>query len=65
MKIFLDDFIGFNNMSTHIEKLKKCFFQCRGFGISLNSKKCVFMICSITILGFIVSKKGKTFDPRK
>jgi hypothetical protein len=65
MRIFLDDFIGFNNMSTHIEKLKTCFFKCRGFGISLNSKKCAFVICSITILGFIVSKKGKTSDLRK
>jgi hypothetical protein len=65
MRIFLDDFIGSNNMSTHIEKLKKCFFKCRGFGISLNSKKCSYMICSITILGFIVSRKGKTFDLRK
>jgi hypothetical protein len=65
MRIFLDDFIGFNNMSTHVEKLKKCFFKCRGFGISLNSKKCAFMICSITILGFIVSQKGKTSYLRK
>jgi hypothetical protein len=60
MRTLLDGFIGFSNMSTHIEKFKKCFFKCRGFGISLNSKKCAFMICSITILGFIVSKKGKT-----
>jgi hypothetical protein len=63
--IFLDDFIGFNNMSTHIKKLKKYFFKCRGFGISLNSKKCAFMIYSITILGFIVSKKGKTSNRKK
>jgi hypothetical protein len=65
MSMLLDDFIGFSNMSTHIKKLKKYFFKCRGFGISLNSKKRAFMICSITILGFIISKKGKTFDLRK
>jgi hypothetical protein len=65
MRIFLDEFIGFSNMSTQIEKLKKFFFKCRGFGISLNSKKCAFMICSITILGFIVFRKGKTSDLRK
>jgi hypothetical protein len=26
MKIFLDDFTIFNDLSTHLEKLKKCFF---------------------------------------
>jgi hypothetical protein len=25
MKIFIDDFIVFNDLSTHFEKLKKCF----------------------------------------
>jgi hypothetical protein len=25
MKIFLDDFIVFNDLSTHLEKLKNCF----------------------------------------
>jgi len=29
MKIFLYDFIVFNNLSTHIKKLKKCFLKCR------------------------------------
>jgi len=26
MKIFLDDFIVFSDLSTHLEKLRKCFF---------------------------------------
>jgi hypothetical protein len=65
MRMLLDNFIGFSNMSTHIEKFKKCFFKWRGFGISLNSNKCAFMVCFITILGFIVSKKGKPSNLRK
>jgi hypothetical protein len=28
MKIFLDDFIVFSNLLTHLEKLIKCFFKC-------------------------------------
>jgi hypothetical protein len=36
MEIFLDDFIVFSDLSTHLEKLRKCFFKCRGYGISLN-----------------------------
>jgi hypothetical protein len=27
MKTFLDDFIVFNDMSTHLEKMKKYFFK--------------------------------------
>jgi hypothetical protein len=59
MKIFLDDFTIFNDMSTHLEKLRKCFLKCKEYGISLNPNKCAFMVCSRTILGFIISKRGK------
>jgi hypothetical protein len=59
MKIFLDDFIIFSDLSIHLKKLKKWFLKCREYGISLNLDKCAFMVCSGIILGFIVSKEGK------
>jgi hypothetical protein len=65
MKIFLDDFIVFNDLSTHLKKLTKCFLKCREYGINLNLDKFPFMVCFGTILGFIVSKEGKTFDLKK
>jgi hypothetical protein len=65
MKIFLDDFIVFSDLSTHFEKLKKCFLKCREFGISLNPNKCAFIAFSRTILGFIMSKEGKVMDLKK
>jgi hypothetical protein len=65
MKIFLDDFIVFSDLSIHFEKLIKCFLKCKEYGISSNPEKCAFMVCSKTILGFIVSKEGKTPDPRR
>ncbi len=65
MKIFLDDFIVLNDLSTHLKKLKKCFLKCRKFGISLNPNKCAFMVFSRTILGFIMSKKCKVMDLKK
>jgi hypothetical protein len=65
MNIFLHDFIVFSDLSTHLEKLKKCFFKCREYGISLNPNKCAFMLCFGIILGFIVSKEGKTCDLKK
>jgi hypothetical protein len=63
MKIFLDDFTVFSDLSTHLEKIRKCFFKCREYGISLNLEKCAFMVCSRTILRFIISKE--TLDFRK
>jgi hypothetical protein len=52
-------------LSSHLEKLKKCFLKCREFDISLNPKKCAFMVFSRTILRFIVSKESKVMDPKK
>jgi hypothetical protein len=65
MKIFLDDFIVYNNMETHLDKLRLCFLKCYEFGISLDIDKCAFMVLSCLILGFIVSKDGKLPYPRK
>jgi hypothetical protein len=65
MKIFLDDFTIFNDLSTPLENLKKCFLKCKEYGICLNLDKCAFMVRSETILGFVVSKEGKTLDPKK
>jgi len=62
MKIFLNDFTICNDMSTHLEKLIKCFLKCEEYGISLNPKKCAFMVCSGTILEFIISKEWKAPD---
>jgi hypothetical protein len=65
MNIFLDDLIVFKKFSTPLEKLINCFIKCKEYGISLNPEKCAFMVCSRTILGFIVSKEGKTLDLKK
>jgi hypothetical protein len=65
MKIFLDDFIIFSDLSTHLKKLKKCLLKCKEYGISLNPKKWAFMVCSKTILEFTISKEGKTPNIKK
>jgi hypothetical protein len=64
MKIFQDDFTMYNNMESHLWKLKLCFQKCRKYGISLNLDKCAFMVFSRMILGFIVSKERKLLDPK-
>jgi hypothetical protein len=65
MKIFLDDFIVYNDMDNHLQKLRLCFQKCKEYGINLNPDKCAFMVFSGMILGFIVSKEGKLPDLRK
>jgi hypothetical protein len=63
MKIFLDDFIMYSDMKNHLQKLRLCFQKCRKYGINLNLNKCVFMVFSRMILGFIISKEGKLPNP--
>jgi hypothetical protein len=46
-------------------KLRLCFKKCREYKIGFNPLKCVFMVFSKLILGFIVSKEGKLPDPKK
>jgi len=65
MKIFLDDFIVYNDMESHWMKLRLCFQKCREYKTSLNPKKCAFIIFSRLILGFIVSKERKFPNPKK
>jgi hypothetical protein len=42
MKIFLDDFTIFSDMSTHLKKCRMCFLKCKEYGINLNPEKCAF-----------------------
>jgi hypothetical protein len=65
MKIFLDNFIVFSDLFTHFLKLKKRFLKCKEYGIGLNPKECAFVVCSRTILGFIVSKKERLLILRR
>jgi hypothetical protein len=65
MKIFLDDFIVYNDMDNHLQKLRLYFQKCRKYGISLNPDKCAFMVFLGMILGFIVSKEEKLPYPKK
>ncbi len=65
IKIFLYDYTIFSDPSTHFLKFKKCFLKCKVYDISLNLKKCAFMVYSRVTLRFIVSKEGKTHNHKK
>jgi len=65
MKIFLNDFMVYSDMESHLMKLKLCFQKCKEYRINLNPKKCAFMVFLGHILGFIVSKERKIPDLKK
>ncbi len=52
-------------MESHLMKLRLCFQKRKENKISINPKKCSFMVFSGLILGFIVSKEGKILDLKK
>jgi hypothetical protein len=65
MKLFLDDFSIFNDLKMHFAKLWLCFDKCHEFRINLNIKKCIFLVYSRVILGYMVSKTRKILYLKK
>jgi hypothetical protein len=62
--IYLDDITVYSTSDKqHLEHLKQVFHKCRKFGISLNPKKCHFIVEEGKILGHIISKEGIKIDP--
>jgi hypothetical protein len=59
MKIFLDDFIIYNDMENHLMKLRLCCQKCKKYRISFNPKKCAFMVCVGLIYGSYFPRKEK------
>jgi hypothetical protein len=57
MKVFLYEFITYSDMEIHLQKLGLCFQKCMEYNINLNPKKCVFMVFSRIIFGFLFQRK--------
>jgi hypothetical protein len=55
----------YNDMESHLMKLRFCFQKCKEYKINLNPKKCVFMVFSRLILRFTVSREGKILELKK
>ena len=60
---YLDDVTIFSKKrEEHTFHLKQIFKRCRKYGISLNPRKCVFVVIEGKLLGHVVSKKGISID---
>ena len=62
IEIFLDDFCVYSTWKEHANCSRKCFDQCRKFGISINATKSQFLVQCGRTLGHIVSKEGFAVD---
>ncbi len=65
MKLFLVDFSVFSDLKMHLAKLRLCFEKCLEFYISLTIEKCMILVYSWAILGYMVSKARKLPDLKK
>ena len=64
--VYLDDVTIFSKKrEEHAFHLKQICERCRKYGISLNQKKCVFIVTEGKLLGHIISKKGISIDPER
>ena len=64
--IYLDDIaIFYKKHFDHLQHLNHVFKRCRKYGISLNSKKHVFLVIKGKSLGHIISKDGMMVDSKK
>jgi hypothetical protein len=63
---YLDDLPAHSsNRQDHIGHLRAIFLRCRFYRIRLNPHKCIFVVESGRLLGFVVSKDGIRVDPLK
>ena len=57
--VYLDNVTIFSKKrEEHAFHLKQIFERCRKYGISLNPRKCVFVVIEGKLLDHVVSKKG-------
>ena len=66
-KAYLDDILVINRgtFKSHLEQLEEIFRRCQKANLKLNAEKCNFGVNEIDYLGYIVTPKGVSPDPKK
>jgi transposase InsO family protein len=63
---FIDDIVVYsNNMTEHAQHVQMVIEKLTSVNLILNPEKCHFANRSVHLLGFCVSEKGLSLDPRK
>ena len=66
LEVYVDDLCVHSwQRMDHLSQLRSIFKKCQLYQLSLNPKKCVFMMRQGKILGHIVSKNGICTDEEK
>ena len=66
MVVYLDDVTMFSKkIGDHLKKLWHIFNRFHKYGISLNTKKSIFIVIEGKILGHVISKDGILIDPER
>ncbi|XP_074297308.1 uncharacterized protein LOC141628014 [Silene latifolia] len=64
--VYLDDILIYSkNKEQHLEHLRKVFEKLREQKLYGKLEKCMFMVPSVTFLGYIVGEEGVSVDPSK
>lgn len=64
--VYQDDLTTYSKKAEdHVAHLEKIFLKALEYGISLNHKKCHFVVSEGKLLGHIVSKDGVRIDPKR
>lgn len=63
MEVYQDDLTTYSKkLEDHCGHLEKIFAKALEYGISLNPRKCIFVVTKGNFLGHIVSKNGVRID---
>jgi len=64
--LYIDDILVMSeNFENHLKDLEQVVTSCSKFNLKMNSKKCHFFKKDVTFLGYRVSCRGLTIDPKK
>ena len=66
VEVFVDDMlVKSKDEANHLDNLKETFSTLCKYNMKLNPTKCVFVITSGKLLGFMVSQQGIEANPDK
>ena len=66
IEVYVDDMIGRSQTEEeHLDHLQKLFERLKKYKLRLSPNKCIFVVRSGKLLGFVVSGKGIEVDPAK
>ena len=65
-ELYIDDIIIYaNTLEEYIQRVSMVLQRLKEFGITINPKKCKFLMSEVEYVGYIISKEGLEFSKEK